>query len=271
MNHDLGIPWLPYASFWELLFTIFGIVTLLVQMYAFRRAWHDTNILKNLPNSRDAYLMARSTLGNVAGRMVSALAIIGLGIYVARTPTLVDPIPPSPKWYAVVLAFISFQIMFLSLREITYTFFAVLAARRQLSGEINTEIDAVIVMNVNSVIVSANKAATLLFGYPKSDLIGMKMTDLMPERYKAAHLAGVSRYTTDKNHLSTIVGRPVLVDICTKEQREQTIELIITETRGRTEIAFTGIMRPASQPQASRELAVGGVHVGEEDRAINIP
>ncbi|MFT4816123.1 MAG: PAS domain S-box-containing protein [Pseudohongiellaceae bacterium] len=54
--------------------------------------------------------------------------------------------------------------------------------------------DGVITMSDAGSIVDVNPAMTKIFGYSSSELIGKPVTDLMPERYRAAHTAGLARF-----------------------------------------------------------------------------
>ena len=55
--------------------------------------------------------------------------------------------------------------------------------------------DAVIVGDAETGrIVLWNPAAEALFGYSQTEAIGMRMEDLVPERLREAHRAGLARY-----------------------------------------------------------------------------
>lgn len=54
--------------------------------------------------------------------------------------------------------------------------------------------DATFVIDESSRIVYINEAARRIFGYSPSELVGAPLTRLMPERYRARHMAGMRRF-----------------------------------------------------------------------------
>src|SRR4051812_46996881 len=58
---------------------------------------------------------------------------------------------------------------------------------------VNSARDAVVVADDAGLVLFWNPAAEELFGYAASEIIGRPVTDLMPERYRAAHRAGLAR------------------------------------------------------------------------------
>src|SRR5439155_17621641 len=72
---------------------------------------------------------------------------------------------------------------------------AELAASEELHRTISeTAADAILMMDAQSVILSANRAAEQLFGYSAAELIGQPMTMLMPERMRARHRQGIEHF-----------------------------------------------------------------------------
>ncbi len=59
-----------------------------------------------------------------------------------------------------------------------------------------TAADGIITMDAGSRILSANPAAERIFGYKAEELIGMNLSMLMPERFRAGHHAGIKRFLT---------------------------------------------------------------------------
>lgn len=54
--------------------------------------------------------------------------------------------------------------------------------------------DAIFTIDGNSTILFANAASERVFGYRPDELVGKRLTDLVPERLRAAHTAGLARY-----------------------------------------------------------------------------
>jgi PAS domain S-box-containing protein len=54
--------------------------------------------------------------------------------------------------------------------------------------------DAILTIDAESTIISANPATERVFGYKPEELMGQKLTMLMPERLRASHRHGIARY-----------------------------------------------------------------------------
>ena len=63
-----------------------------------------------------------------------------------------------------------------------------------------TSIDAIITSNTNDTILTWNRGAEQIFGYGAGEIIGGKVTTLMPERYREAHLNGIRHFRETGSH-----------------------------------------------------------------------
>lgn len=70
--------------------------------------------------------------------------------------------------------------------------------------------DAVISATLDDEIVSANRAAEALLGYAPGTLIGRRIQDIIPERYRAAHREGMARYRASR--VPVLIGRVYSMD-----------------------------------------------------------
>ncbi|HJU71957.1 MAG TPA: EAL domain-containing protein, partial [Paucimonas sp.] len=88
-------------------------------------------------------------------------------------------------------------------------------------------IDAFIAIDEHNRIVEWTMQAENIFGWKKDDVLGMTLTDtIIPQRYKAAHLAGLSHFlATGKDH---ILGRPIELFALRKDGTEIPVELTVT-------------------------------------------
>lgn len=75
-------------------------------------------------------------------------------------------------------------------------------------------------------IVSANRAAEALLGYAPGTLIGRRLQDIIPERYRAAHREGMARYRASR--VPVLIGRVVAVEALTADGREIPVELSLS-------------------------------------------
>jgi PAS domain S-box-containing protein len=105
--------------------------------------------------------------------------------------------------------------------------------------------DAILMIDENSTILSANPATERIFGYAPHELVGRALTILMPERLRAKHDAGIERYmsTGRRNIPWTGVHLPAL----TKDGREVPVEISFGEFRDeRGRRVFSGFVRDIS-------------------------
>src|SRR5687767_13157575 len=106
--------------------------------------------------------------------------------------------------------------------------------------------DAILVIDEDSVILSANPATERVFGYAPDELVGRQLSVLIPERLRAAHHRGITRYLRSgrRNIPWTGVELPGLH----KDGREFPVEVsfgeFIDDTGRRV---FSGFMRDISE------------------------
>lgn len=106
--------------------------------------------------------------------------------------------------------------------------------------------DAIFTIDENSRILFANAASEAVFGYTPSELLGMRLTDLIPERLRAAHEAGLARYIRSgkRNIPWTGVELPGL----RKDGSEVPLEISFGEFVGEDgRRIFSGFMRDVSE------------------------
>lgn len=114
--------------------------------------------------------------------------------------------------------------------------------------------DAILTIDDESTILSANPAVERVFGYAPDEILGKRLTALIPERLRAAHEAGLARYLRSgrRNIPWTGVQLPGL----TKDGREIPVEISFGEfldENGRR--VFSGFVRDISErARYQREL-----------------
>ena len=105
--------------------------------------------------------------------------------------------------------------------------------------------DAVVVADVQGHIIDVNHAAADLFGYPAADLIGRPLTQIMPERHRASHEAGLARYL--RTGVATLIGKAVQVEALHRNGHEIPIELSLTRLGGGGDVQFAAVIRDLTQ------------------------
>lgn len=118
-----------------------------------------------------------------------------------------------------------------------------------------TASDAIITIDANSTILFVNQAAVKIFGYSAEEMLGSKLTMLMPEYLRHLHRAGLGNYLeTGRKHISwEAVDQPGLH----KNGKEISLELSFGEFVADGERFFTGIARDTTKRKRDeRRLAL---------------
>jgi PAS domain S-box-containing protein/putative nucleotidyltransferase with HDIG domain len=107
--------------------------------------------------------------------------------------------------------------------------------------------DAIISADSRGNIVSWNKGAQTIFGYRAPEMVGRPITLLMPERYRAAHLTGLTRIQTidDVGH----IGRIQELYGLRKDGKEFPLEISLSAGKVPEGIFFTAIIRDITDRQ----------------------
>jgi PAS domain S-box-containing protein len=114
--------------------------------------------------------------------------------------------------------------------------------------------DAIIQADANGRLTYANAAASRMFGYQPGEMLQEPLVQLVPERYREAHRAGISRYLDTRQ--AHVIGRTVELAGRRKSGSEFPIELSLAsrETAGGT--IFTAIIRDITERKlAEKALA----------------
>ncbi len=111
-------------------------------------------------------------------------------------------------------------------------------------------IDSIVIINQDSRIVFWNTSAEKMFGYTQVESIGMDLTRLMPERYRKAHLEGLTRYL--KTLEPRVIGTVAELWGLHKDGHEFPIELSISTWKENGKVFFGGIIRDKSEWQKIR-------------------
>ncbi len=116
-------------------------------------------------------------------------------------------------------------------------------ARLQIITE--TAHDAIVSADEHGHIAFWNPGAARLFGHSPEEVLGRPLTLLMPERFHAAHLAGISRFLATGE--ARVVGRTVELAGRRKDGGEFPLELSLAAARTETGVFFTGVIRDITE------------------------
>ncbi|QEL26701.1 PAS domain S-box protein [Bosea sp. F3-2] len=119
---------------------------------------------------------------------------------------------------------------------------------------VSTALDGIVVIGDEGTVVDYNPAAEAIFGYPKAEVIGRSISDLIiPPEFRAAHAEGMKRYLTTGE--SRILGRRLQLEALRADSRRIPIELAITDVTRNGKPLFAAHMRDlTSEREASAEI-----------------
>ena len=112
--------------------------------------------------------------------------------------------------------------------------------------------DAVVVADDQNHIAYVNAATEALLGWPTGQMVGKRLTALVPERLQEAHVAGYTRYQVTRQ--PRLIGRPVRVPARRYDGSEVDVELRLDSmphSSGRQ--VFVAVLRPIVEDDASQE------------------
>lgn len=127
------------------------------------------------------------------------------------------------------------------------------ASLEMFQGLLETAADAIIVVNENGVIELANEQSELMFGYAKNELLGMRVAQLIPQRYRADHEGHRAAYTANPTkrrmgeHLATLALR--------KDGTEFQMATALSATRTPKGLLITCIVRDLTERMTERAMA----------------
>lgn len=108
-----------------------------------------------------------------------------------------------------------------------------------------TASDVIVTIDESSRILAINPAVEVTFGYKPEELVGKSMVMLMPERFRNAHLSGISRYlSSGKQHIPWTGVE--LAGEC-KDGREIPLEISFARYDIGAGRRFTGFIRDISE------------------------
>jgi len=140
---------------------------------------------------------------------------------------------------------------------------ALQASEQRAAAIVETAVNAIITIDENCIIETANSATERLFGYKREEIIGRNISMLMPQPYRDRHDGYVRNYLTTGVRRIIGIGREALAQ--RKDGTVFPIDLSVGEAMlpsGRR--IFTGIIRDLSERRALEEKILS---ISEEEQA----
>ena len=110
-----------------------------------------------------------------------------------------------------------------------------------LETVINTVGEAIITVDKEGSIIMTNQAAADTWGYNLSDLLGMNLRELMPEKYRAAHTSGMARYLGGAD--AVVLNQRIELEGLHASGAIFPMEILISETNIDDDKLFTAALR----------------------------
>ncbi|MBA3392460.1 MAG: PAS domain S-box protein [Deltaproteobacteria bacterium] len=124
------------------------------------------------------------------------------------------------------------------------------ASNERFRATTETAHDAIITAHSSGEIVGWNRGAAAIFGYSKDEAIGLKLVDLMPERFRVAHLAGFARIHTSGPLFG---GKPAQLRALRRDGSEFPCELTLSSWKNAGQLFVTGILRDITDRERANE------------------
>lgn len=121
----------------------------------------------------------------------------------------------------------------------------------RLSSVLNTIGDAIITINKDSNIVMVNPAFEKIWGHKKEDVIGKKLEEMMPEKYRDAHKVGLERYLN--TGVENVINQNLELEALHADGKVFPIEIHISETRINDDLFFTAAIRDITQRKKTEQ------------------
>jgi PAS domain S-box-containing protein len=152
----------------------------------------------------------------------------------------------------------SFNTMSRTLNETTVSRDLLQESEERHRAVVDSAAAAIVASDSQGKILSWNKGAEAIFGYAASEISGRPLSLLMPEKYRAAHEAGLKRLA--ETGRSQVVGKTLELEGLRKNGEAFPLELSLGFWRARGQIFFTGVMRDVT----ARRRAEEGLKISEE-------
>jgi PAS domain S-box-containing protein len=119
------------------------------------------------------------------------------------------------------------------------------------SSVVASSLDPIVVMDHQGNIVDFNPAAEITFGHGREHVIGRPVSELMPERYRPDHRAGLARYLATGQE--RVLGRRIEVEGMRADGTEFPMELTVARVEGKEPPLFTAALRDITERKRAEE------------------
>lgn len=143
--------------------------------------------------------------------------------------------------------------LIVELRDHAQTAEMLRASLEMFQGLLETAPDAIIVVDETGTIELANEQAEQMFGYEKNELLGMRVSQLIPERYRANHDGHRAAYTASPTKRR--MGEHLATHALRKDGTEFQMATALSATRTPKGLLITCIVRDLTERMTERAMA----------------
>ena len=128
-------------------------------------------------------------------------------------------------------------------------------SRAQATAVMEAALDAIVVIDGEGEIVEWNPAAERLFGYPREEVLGRALADIVvPPSLRGAHRGGLARLLATGQ--PRLLGRRVELTAIRRDGDEFPVEVAIVESGSAERRAFTGYIRDITERRKAAEAEI---------------
>ncbi len=118
-------------------------------------------------------------------------------------------------------------------------------AELKLEAVSESAADAIVLGDTSDTVIGWNGAAETILGWSRDEILGRSLQTLIPERYRAAHRAGIDRISQTGE--GRVLGKTMELTALHREGHEVEIELSLSTWRVASERFYTGIIRDITE------------------------
>lgn len=111
--------------------------------------------------------------------------------------------------------------------------------------------DGIFVVDEKGIIQTVNPAGAAMFGYPPAGLVQRPLTEVMPERFREAHVRGMKRVVGQGQ--TSYIGRALEFAGLRKNGSEFPLELNVSKWSDNGNFYFSGVIRDITDRKAAEE------------------
>jgi len=125
------------------------------------------------------------------------------------------------------------------------------ATEHRLEAILESANDAIISIDSDGVVLLWNHHAEEMFGYEREDMVGKPLVDIVPKRFRDAHLSGIARVASGGE--THVIGSTVELMGLHTDGKEFPIELSLAMWETDGERNFSGIIRDITARKSAEE------------------